>query len=352
MTFTELRAEIMDRLNLSSPEASTRIGRAINRKYRRITTSIGLQLSRRTTVQQLVTISSAFITLSNVEKVISVTNKNTTPYRQLTEVTIEELRAGEPYSLGDTPTMYSINSIGSDFVVIEINRIPQTAYALYADVHQAVVDLSGTNEPAFPESYHDVLIEGVISDELRKMEKPALAGIAESEFTRILSDLRMWIAKGGPEIYQGKTSTINRAATAGASSGGGSTSGASSYTQTGLITFDRDPLAPYVVTSGSAKVTNLDADKLDGLDSTAFAQIAQPETITGAWTFDRDPLAPFVVTSSSAKVTNLDADKLDGLDGAAYAQIAAAEVITGAWSFTIPPTGINASSVLESQVFS
>lgn len=42
------------------------------------------------------------------------------------------------------------------------------------------------------------------------------------------------------------------------------------------------------------------------------------DTITGLKTFDRDPSAPFAVTSGSAVVTNLDADKLDGQDGTYY----------------------------------
>ena len=42
------------------------------------------------------------------------------------------------------------------------------------------------------------------------------------------------------------------------------------------------------------------------------------QTITGAKTFDLDPAAPFIVTASSAKVTNLDADKLDGEEGTAF----------------------------------
>lgn len=41
-------------------------------------------------------------------------------------------------------------------------------------------------------------------------------------------------------------------------------------TVTGQITYSRSPSAPFIVTSGSAVVTNLDADKLDGLDSTYF----------------------------------------------------------------------------------
>lgn len=44
-------------------------------------------------------------------------------------------------------------------------------------------------------------------------------------------------------------------------------------TITSLFTFDRDPSPPFAVTAGSAVVTNLDADLLDGLNSTAFAQV-------------------------------------------------------------------------------
>lgn len=46
------------------------------------------------------------------------------------------------------------------------------------------------------------------------------------------------------------------------------------------------------------------------------------QTRTGLETFDRDPSAPFAVTANSAVVTNLDADKLDGLHGASYAVLA------------------------------
>lgn len=57
-------------------------------------------------------------------------------------------------------------------------------------------------------------------------------------------------------------------------------------TITALKTFDRDPAAPFAVTSGSAKVTNLDADKLDGYEAAQFAALAENETITADWTFN------------------------------------------------------------------
>src|SRR5689334_20052305 len=61
-------------------------------------------------------------------------------------------------------------------------------------------------------------------------------------------------------------------------------------------------------------VTNTDAN----LSAKTVVVAENAQTITGLQTFDRDPSAPFAVTSSSAVVTNLDADKLDGLDGSAY----------------------------------
>jgi hypothetical protein len=58
------------------------------------------------------------------------------------------------------------------------------------------------------------------------------------------------------------------------SSGSGSgsgTNGADSYTQTGLITFNRQPsLPPFAITAPSAKVANLDADLLDGQNGTDY----------------------------------------------------------------------------------
>jgi hypothetical protein len=64
----------------------------------------------------------------------------------------------------------------------------------------------------------------------------------------------------------------------------------------------------------SITVLNTDA----GLSGKTIANLEDGQTVTGLKTFDRDPNAPFAVSAASAVVTNLDADKLDGLEGAAY----------------------------------
>jgi hypothetical protein len=45
------------------------------------------------------------------------------------------------------------------------------------------------------------------------------------------------------------------------------------------------------------------------------------QTITGLQSFNRGTGSPFAVNTGAAKVDNLDADKLDGLDGAQYAKL-------------------------------
>lgn len=59
-----------------------------------------------------------------------------------------------------------------------------------------------------------------------------------------------------------------------------------------------------------------------GLSGKTLALLEGSQTFTGQKTFDVGASAPFVVVSGAAKVSNLDADKLDGLDGAAYAVLA------------------------------
>lgn len=57
-------------------------------------------------------------------------------------------------------------------------------------------------------------------------------------------------------------------------------------------------------------VLNTDA----GLSGKTIQDLESTQTVTGQKSFNRSPSAPFVVQSGSAKVSNLDADKADGYD--------------------------------------
>ncbi len=79
----------------------------------------------------------------------------------------------------------------------------------------------------------------------------------------------------------------------------------------------------------SISILNTDA----GLSGKTIVDEESTQTLTGAKTFDRDPSAPFAVSSGSAVVANLDADKLDGFEGAAFLQLVGG-TMTGDLKFT------------------
>jgi hypothetical protein len=280
VTFTEIQTAITDRLNLTSTTAQTRVGNSINRKYREITASLGIKhVTRRTTLSATMTPGVSTVAFTGAEKVIAVFNRNVTPYQKLDEVTIDELHDQLPYSSSDTPTQWALATMNSDSVTIEVNATPQTALVLYADAYATTATLSGTDEPVFPESFHDILVSAVLIDEYMKVEKPSLS---EAERKRVYGDgvndygrigqLRHFIAVSTTKKeYQNKNgeSSLLGVQSAGGSGGSG-TSGALSYTQTGLITFNRGAAAAPFAVSYPFLVTNLNADLLDGLDSTAF----------------------------------------------------------------------------------
>lgn len=209
MTFNEIVMEIATRLEKTSPEAIARIGREVNIRYKRLTSTIGLVTSRRAVVTKAVTIGNRYVTFTSVEKLIAVIDGNVTPVRVLEEITFDEMRARTERT-GDDPRAFAISRMGSTSVTVWLDSIPATAYTLTADAHEIKSTLTATDEPAFPESFHDVLVEGVLSDELRKTEKLPLAAAAKIEYEARLSDLRMWISKSTyKRIYQGKLAQSN-----------------------------------------------------------------------------------------------------------------------------------------------
>src|SRR3990167_7771375 len=241
MIFTDIRVEIMDRLGYTSTTAQTRVGRAINRLYREVGTSIGLSFTRQTAASEVVTIGNANVTFSESEKVLQVwrLDGSSNPV-VLDEVLLAEMR-DSIIPTSDKPTAWALFSTTSNGVTIRINASPETAYTIYADVIAEVSDLSGSNEPAFPESFHDILIEGVLKDEYRKLEKVALARDSEATFQRRLSDLRMFVAKSNYlDIQQGKHAegTQSRAVSGGTSAAAVTGPSTPSSTDNAIVRWD------------------------------------------------------------------------------------------------------------------
>jgi hypothetical protein len=204
MTFNDIVAEEAARLNLSSIDALARLGRETNIRYKRLTTSLGLVTSRRATVTATATPGSQYITITSIEKLITLSDPTVTPNRVLDVVSFEEIRTN-PQSATDSPTKYAIAVMGATSVEVFLEAPAVTAFTLTADVHEIKSTLKGTDEPAFSESYHDILVEGVMSDELRKKGDLSGAGIAENMYEKRLGELKYWVAKSSwQDIVQNK----------------------------------------------------------------------------------------------------------------------------------------------------
>lgn len=203
MTADELITHIADALNLSSAEALARIGRNLNVTYKRVTSAIGMVTTRREEVFKAVTIGSQLVTFTGVEKLDVVFRKVGLRRIILTELTNDEMLLATPGA--EPPRHYSVFSVTPQSITIKIDCIPTTAFTLYALALGDLPTLTGANSPAFPESFHDILIYGVMTDEYRKMEKAAYAKEAEDNYNQRLSDLKMFIAKSAYlDIYAGK----------------------------------------------------------------------------------------------------------------------------------------------------
>lgn len=196
MTFATIVTEVAARLDLSSSEATTRIGRELNVHYRDLTASLGLNPTRRSLVTANTTIASNDVTYAAIEKIERIINQNTIPYKILQEVTYDDIRNLNPESnSSDSPTCWAVKSVTSSGIVIALDKNAVTQYALKAEGLVTNSDLSGSNEPAFPQSFHYILTEFCLYDEYMRMEKKDLAQLSLGRAERGLSDLRMFFAK-------------------------------------------------------------------------------------------------------------------------------------------------------------
>ncbi len=212
MTFNEIQREVMDRMNLTSTDAASRVGREINEIYKRVTSSIGLITSRRVMIDVDLDASAIDSTLPEFdvtpcEKILRITiNFPDQTIRVLKELTYDDVTNLPAYtaSASASPNFYAIKRMGPQTVTAVIDAYPTDPFTLHVEGYDLASTLSDDQEPFMPEDFHDLIVEGVMSIELRKMEKPSLAQISEQRYNERLSDLRMFISKSAyQDIVQG-----------------------------------------------------------------------------------------------------------------------------------------------------
>lgn len=195
MTLLELKTEAANRLNLSSTDALARLASYINQRYRRLTSSLGLNTSRRATksVNTVSGTDSITFALAKVEIVYTTVSGKR---RVLDEITYEEYRkkATESPKDGDA-TEYAVKSFTPSTTVLALYPNPDSVYSISADGLDTVTTLADGDTPNIPTDFQDALVLGAIADELFKMEKYALAKDFQEQYEGRASDLRLFLAK-------------------------------------------------------------------------------------------------------------------------------------------------------------
>lgn len=195
MTFTEIVNAAAGRLNLTSAEALARLGGFVNERYRRLTSSTGLNTSRRATVSAVTTASNPRLTLG-LEKLETVYVTDGGVRRVVRQITYDEWRNRTVWTprAGDV-WEYAEETTGPSSVTIVLHPTPAAAVTVSADGLANASTLSGTDVPNFPADFHDALVFGAVADELEKLERPKQANQFEGRYESRVADLRYFLAK-------------------------------------------------------------------------------------------------------------------------------------------------------------
>lgn len=317
MTFNAIKAAIKDYCLLTSADADTRVATAINRHYRRITSTLGLDVTRFVTRSTTTTNGVATVQFTEIEKIDRVIDAtDSDAIRLLTEVSLHDIRSSQP-GTGD-PVRYAIQTVDADAITIRLDTLPQTSYSLQADGWTTLSDLSGVQEPVIPESFHDILIWAVIAEEMLKKEKLQLSSMFSQKADDLLKDLRFHLADSPTKDTRQAGSGIYGAG--GVSGGGAGSVGGTAYTQTALLTFDRGagivPFAvaqsdaPYVANLGAEFLGNVTTDRLIGRDTAGTGESEQLTVgggieFTGSAGIQRSALTGDVTASAGSAATTI-----------------------------------------------
>jgi len=199
MTFLELQNAVMGRLNLTSSEARDRIKIEINTRIREMQTSVSLSATRRGTITFTTASGDSECTASGISKIETLYDQVFLD-QVLGQVSVQQIRQwnANDQAVGP-PTNYAILHHLQNSITILLYPQPTSTSPLLCDAVVQGVNLEDNDdEPVIPEDFQDAIVDGVMADELDKMEKTRpLADKYEAKFEKRLSDLRFFINKSG-----------------------------------------------------------------------------------------------------------------------------------------------------------
>jgi hypothetical protein len=197
MTFLNLQDAVLERLNLTTSEARTRVKRELNLRMAEVTSGTGMEKCRRTTITVPTTAMSAQLVIDNVANVFSIFDP-VHLHAVLDEVSLNEIRERDTDQMDHGhPRVYAIHTHLKRSMVFVLYPKPSSVYTLMADALALGAEMvADDDEPPFSEDYHDVLVFGALYDEAMKIEKGGpLIKLFKTDYETRRSDLRYFLAK-------------------------------------------------------------------------------------------------------------------------------------------------------------
>lgn len=185
MTFDEIVSAVCVDLNISAQDSIDRVGRHVNLRYRFVLSEIGMNDFSRVSFEADLEPGTRDQEVASdndpvIERVVAIWRQPDTdppdPEAQwvpMGQVTWEEILSEVPRS--NDATKWAKKRVGALSTQFRINSDIPDGQTVLIEGEEHSSELSGDDVPAFPESFHNILVNGAKCDELRKMEKIVLA---------------------------------------------------------------------------------------------------------------------------------------------------------------------------------
>lgn len=211
-------------LNLTSSEAQYRVGIHLNLRYKQVLSELGMNDFTRVMPEVELAAGTQLQEYADedpiIERIVNIFRQDDGPtgrYIPLTQITYDEMQEKPPTT--DVPRFWCRKRQSALSTIFMIDSTIPDGQNVFIEGEEHASELADDAEPAFSESYQDILIFGAKADEYRKQKDAASLQLAQqfegsserpdstpNSFWGRMAKLKLkqaLMAYG--DIYQGKT---------------------------------------------------------------------------------------------------------------------------------------------------
>jgi hypothetical protein len=195
VTFKEIQDDAMERLNLTSADARTRVKRYVNEWYRRILGRLGMSRLRDASSTTIILADGQAeydVSAVKIAHIFDPTNEVMLVERSLTWM--RDMDPTDSYR-SNYPVAFAVRKVGATTLKVRVWPIPNQALTLRVDTSSGATALSADGDvPVLPEDYHWILSLAARVSEYEKLDDDRYK-IARQDLEDAIRELRYHIAK-------------------------------------------------------------------------------------------------------------------------------------------------------------